>query len=154
MTGSDMASAPPGNASENRSDGGFVQRLEEYKELVAILAFFLGGFFWIQNQFPTKTDLKTQIGVLSCLLDKYMSLTQLQNRAQTLEGEAQQLREEIAAFGADQGRTQPPLSPAMKQELDSKNADLRAVQDDLRKNAALIQAAGEELARNVCGKPQ
>ena len=141
-------------AHEQKPSGGFLQRLQEYKELLAIMAFFLGGFFWIQGQYPTKSDLKAQIGVLSCLLDKYMSLTQLQNRAQTLEGEAQQLREEIALFDSGGSRTQPPLSPAMKQELESKRSELVNVQGDLKTTAAQIHATGDELARNVCGKSQ
>jgi hypothetical protein len=149
-----LPTAPTERAHEEKPSGGFLQRLQEYKELLAIMVFFLGGFFWIQGQYPTKNDLKAQIGVLSCLLDKYMSLTQLQNHAQSLDGQAQQLREEIAAFRGDPDRSQPPLSPAMKQELDSKKAELVNVQSEFKKTAAQIQAAGEELARNVCGKPQ
>ena len=144
---------PPASPSDEtrgqQSRGGLFERLKEYKELLAIIVFFLGGVFWIQGQYPTKTDLKTEIGVLSCLLDKYMSLTQLQIRGRDLERQAQELKDEIAAFGSDHT---PSLSPAMKQELDSKKASLTTVLADLKTNASSIQSIGDELARNVCGK--
>jgi hypothetical protein len=147
-----LPTSPPEDTRKEKSNGGFLEKLQEYKELLTVVVFFLGGFFWIQNQYPTKTDLRTEIGVLNCLLDKYMLLTQLQNKGRDLERHAQELKNEIAAFGGDQNRTQPPLSPAMKQELDDKKADLATVQADLKVNAASIQSTGDELARNVCGK--
>lgn len=129
-----------------------LEKLKEYKEVLTIIVFFLGGFFWIQGQYPTKTDLKSQIGVLNCLLDKYMSLTQLQIRGRDLERQAQDLKNEIQAFGDDQDRTHLPASPAMRQELDVKKASLVGVQADLKTNAGNIQTTGDELARNVCGR--
>jgi len=142
------------HAREEKPNGGFIQRLQEYKELLALVAFFLSGFVWIQNQYPTKSDLKAQIGELSCLVGKYMVLTQLQYSAQNLDGDARQLREEIAAFGDDPAHAQPPLSPAMERELESKKAVLAAKQDESKTTAASIQTTRDELARNICGKAQ
>ncbi len=129
-----------------------LEKLREYKEVLTIIVFFLGGFFWIQKQYPTKTDLKLEIGVLNCLLDKYMSLTQLQIRGRDLERQAQELSTEISAFGDDQDRPHAPISPAMRQELEAKKADLVAVRSDLKTNTSAIQMTGDELARNLCGK--
>lgn len=128
------------------------EKLKEYKEVLTIVVFFLGGFLWIQGQYPTKTDLKSQIGVLNCLLDKYMSLTQLQIRGRDLERQAQELKDEIGAFGDAQDRTHLSISPAMMNELQAKKDGLAAVQADLKTNAGNIQTTGDELARNVCGR--
>jgi hypothetical protein len=124
----------------------------QYKELLGIVVFFLGGFFWIQNQFekfPTKTDLRSEIQVLNCLLDKYMLLTQLQLRGRELERQAQVLINQISAY--DEGNPgRPPISPAMRQDLDVKRTDLATARGDLRGNTTEIQKIGDELQRNVC----
>lgn len=132
-----------------------LEKLKEYKELLGIVVFFLGGFFWIQTQFarfPTKTDLRSEVRVLNCLLDKYMTLTQLQLRARELERQAQDLTSQINAYGDDRESTRPGLSPAMSQELEAKKADLAAVRIDIKTNTNEILKTGSELQRNVCGK--
>ena len=38
-------------------------KLKEYKELTAIIVFFLGGFLWLEREFdrhPTRGDLKVE----------------------------------------------------------------------------------------------
>jgi predicted RNase H-like nuclease (RuvC/YqgF family) len=129
-----------------------LEKLKEYRDVLAIVVFFLGGFFWIQGQYPTKTDLKSDIGVLSCQLDKYMSLTQLQIRGRDLERQAEELKDEIQAFGNDQERAHLVISPAMGQEIEEKKTALAALRVDLKTNATSIQTTNDELARNVCGK--
>ena len=132
-----------------------LERIGQYKELLGIMVFFLGGFFWIQNQFnqfPTKTDVKSEVGILNCLLNEYMSLTQLQIRGRDLERQVQDLSDELTAFGADQNRAHPAISPAMQQALEAKKADLVAARGDLKTNTDAIQKTGDELARNLCGQ--
>ena len=128
-----------------------LEKLKAYKELLAIIVFFLGGLFWIQNQFPTKTDLKAQIGVLNCLLDKYMVLTQRQIRGRDLERQLQELTAQINLFTDDHGPSHPAISPAMLQELEAKRQELTDVRRDLKSNADEIQKTSDELARNLCG---
>jgi hypothetical protein len=127
-----------------------IEKLKEYKEVAAIIVFFLGGFFWIQGQYPTKTDLKSEIGVLNCLVDKYMSLTQLQIRGRDLQTQAQDLKDEIQAFGTAQEHLQ--ISPAMSQALEEKKATLAGIRKDLKTNVGDIEKARDELGRNVCRK--
>ena len=57
---------------KNASDGKnrFVTRLKEYKEFIAILVFFMGGFFWIYGFFATKDQVK----VLQCLTNNNIAL--------------------------------------------------------------------------------
>ncbi|MEI7457612.1 MAG: hypothetical protein WCK93_12910 [Nitrosomonadales bacterium] len=62
-----------------------LERLKEYKELIAIIAFFLGGFFWLQSQYPNKSEVKDEFNSIRCQLNSYMKLTQLQIRSQELD---------------------------------------------------------------------
>jgi hypothetical protein len=129
-----------------------LEKLTQYKELLAIVVFFLGGFFWIQNEFarfPTKTDLRSEIQVLNCLLDKYMILTQLQLRGRELERQVQVLTNQIGADGSD-GESGPLTSPAMHRELEDKKAELTTARGDLRGNVTEIQKTNDDLQRNVC----
>ncbi len=127
-----------------------LERLKEYKELLAILVFFLGGFFWVQNRFPTKTDLRAEIAGLNCLLDKYMLLTQLQIRGRDLERQVLNLTAQIALYGEDDDPTRPPLSPAMRQDRDARQEELNDTRGALKSNVADIEKIRDELQRNVC----
>jgi hypothetical protein len=125
-----------------------LEKLKEYKELISIVVFFLGGIFWIQSQFPTKVDLKSELGVVNCLLEKYMTLTQLQMKGKDIERRIQEQSSQINNLG---GAT-VALSPAMQQELDAKKADLAANRSDAKTNLADIQKISDELQRNACGR--
>ena len=129
-----------------------IEKLKEYKEIITLVAFFLGGFLWIQQQYPTKTDLKSEIGVLNCMVDRYMSLTQLQLLGSDLQTQAQELKEEIQRFGTGTDREHLPISPGMRQTLEDKKATLVAVRTDLKTNVKDVQKALAELSRNVCRK--
>lgn len=126
-----------------------LERLKEYKELLAIVVFFLGGFFWIQNRYPTKTDLRSEIRVLNCLLDKYMLLTQLQIRGRDLERQVADLSNQLALYDSAPDPILP-ISPAMRQERDEKRKLLDETRSALKANVAEIQKTGDELQRNVC----
>ncbi len=129
-----------------------LEQLKEYKEVLTIVVFFLGGVFWIQKQYPTKTDLQSEIGVLQCLVDRYMALTQLQIHGRDLERQAQDLKSEIQAFSADQQNTKLPVSPGMIDALNEKKSQLAELQADLKNNTESTQKANDELERNVCGR--
>ncbi len=127
-----------------------LDKLREYKELIAIIVFFLGGFIWLNNQFPTKSDLRAEIGYLNCLVDKYMTLTQLQIRGQELVKQAQDLTTRISDMETNSGDVH--LSPAMKFELDQLKSDFEHNREKHRSNNAEIVKILDELARNVCRK--
>ena len=62
------------------SKDGFVQRLKEYKEFVAVLVFFLGGVTWAYGVFATQQ----QINQLKCLLNTNISLIHNQTQSRFL----------------------------------------------------------------------
>jgi hypothetical protein len=127
-----------------------LEKLKEYKELIGILVFFLGGFFWLQREFPTKADLKNEIGILNCLVDKYMTLTQRQMRGQELDRQIQELDKQIKnKFSTSRTLT---LSPAMEQEFEELKKDLSNKKNALNENTNAMVAIGEELQRNICRK--
>ena len=59
----------------------FVALIKEYKELIATIAFFVGGVLWIFGYFATKEELRVfrdtasiQNKTLHCLLQKHVQL--------------------------------------------------------------------------------
>jgi hypothetical protein len=142
-------------AETTKDKVGFLAKLNEYRDVIALMVFFLGGLWWIQGQFPTKTDLnnqqaslKLQIKVLNCQLDKYMRMTQLQLRSQTLDSKITRLNQQLDQMPIGGAH----LSPAIEEQRDN----LRKEHDDLSKQfettASEMQTINDELARNVCGR--
>jgi hypothetical protein len=60
----------PAQLESNKS--GFIAKLGEYKEFLALLIFFLGGVFWIFAYFATKEQLKT----VQCLMNSNFAVIQ------------------------------------------------------------------------------
>ena len=112
--------------------------------------FFLGGFIWLNNQFPTKSDLKAEIESLNCLVEKYMTLTQLQIRCQELGKQAKNLATRISDM--ETNSEDANLSPAMKFEIDQIKSDFEHNRQKYRSNNTEISKILDELARNICKK--
>lgn len=127
-----------------------LEKLKQYKELIAIIVFFLGGFIWLDNQFPSKDDLKAQVAYLDCQLDMYMTLTQKQIHSQELAKQAQDLAARISEMGNNNDDLQ--ISPAMKFELDQLKSDFAHNKEQHRLNNVEIDKILDELGRNVCKK--
>lgn len=127
-----------------------IEKLKEYKELITIIIFFLGGFIWLNNQFPTKSDLTEEVGSINCLVEKYMTLTQLQIRCQDLLKQTQVLAAKIADM--EQNGENVHLSPAMKFELEQHKSDFKDDREKYRSNKAEIKNIIDGLARNICKK--
>jgi hypothetical protein len=136
-----------------------LQKLNEFKELITIIVFFLGGFVWLDSQFPTREDLKREsedlkreISITNCLLDKYMVLTQLQIKQQQLDKLTSELKMRIATATPSENDGNMFLSPAMKLELEQLKEDLKFRKNDLDSNLKEMEKLRDELARNDCRK--
>ncbi len=119
-----------------------IEKLKEYKELISLMLFFLGGFIWADHTFPKKDDLKNEISYLNCQLDKYMELTQYQMRNQSRYrevNEKQNYLNNIASF--------PNASPAMVKELESEIQTKKKEIDEYIKKMSTIS---DELQKSVC----
>ena len=124
-----------------------LEKLKEYKELITIIVFFLGGFIWLNTQFPTKSDLTAEIESLNCLVEKYMTLTQLQIRCQELGKQAKNLATRISDM--ETNSEDANLSPAMKFEIDQIKSDFEHNRQKYRSNNTEISKILDELARNI-----
>lgn len=132
-----------------------LEKLKEYKELIAIIVFFLGGFFWLQTEFPSKSDMKVELVSIRCLLDGYMKLTQLQILSQEQDKQVSELRRKLSEAPPDDTRGGGlSISPAMRAEFEQLKVDYKARRDQLGQTASDMAKIRDELARGVCGRAE
>jgi hypothetical protein len=67
-------SAVSGDAGEGKPSNRFMDALNRYKELIAIIVFFVGGISWLYGYFATKE----QVRVMKCLLNTNIEFIQYQ----------------------------------------------------------------------------
>lgn len=137
------------NNTNKQKSLAMLDKLKHYKEMITIMLFFIGGFMWLDGEYAKKEDLKQEVTALECILDKYMTLTQLQIHGQELEKQVNGLREVIKISLPSNGVT---LSPAMKYQIEEKKKELANKQSEFKQNYNKIKAISGELARNVCGR--
>lgn len=125
-----------------------IEKLKEYKEIITIIVFFLGGFVWLEAKFPQKSDLTYEIDYLNCRLTKQMELTQTQLRFNTLYQEYVECDRQISMF------SNVILSPAMKQESDRLTANRSVIMKDLSSVKSDLVKISDENAKDVCRKPR
>ncbi len=132
-----------------------LDKLNQYKELIAIIVFFLGGFFWLQSEFPNKNDLKSELGSIRCQLDQYMKLTQLQILSQDQEKQLVTLKTQLSNSGQEaNGNNTQLLSPAMRIELDQLKQDFTSTREQLRQTTVEMAKIRQELQRGICVKAE
>ncbi|MEM9059031.1 MAG: hypothetical protein AAGD13_01090 [Pseudomonadota bacterium] len=145
-----------------------LEKLKEFRELIAILLFFTGGFIWIESRYAAKDDFdkvsqsltginlematRDDLKVMQCLLTEYMKLTQLQIRAQDIEKQVADLLESLKdprlASNTDQ------LPPALKAVLQTHYADLDAKRAALNEVDVEMGGVRQKLERQECGAVQ
>lgn len=121
-------------------------RLREYKELIAIILFFLGGFVWMERTFPKKDDLDGKVQVLQCLLDSYMRITQRQLESQEIE---RRIAEQLARL--ETGPRPAEITPAMEMQLRMIQQDVSDQRGRLADVHMDIKRIRDDLERNACG---
>jgi hypothetical protein len=129
-----------------------LERLKEYKELIAIIIFFLSGVFWLQSTFPSKNEMKTELVSIRCLLDSYMKLTQLQILSQEQDKQVTELRQKLAQVPPDNASGGLAISPAMRAEFEQLKEDYATSRNQLGQTTQEMAKIRDELARGVCGK--
>lgn len=140
----DAAHDHQGEQNHGPAKPGFLTRLMDYKEFVAILVFFIGGAMWIWGYFATKS----QLDDLHCLMNANVTLIQGKMDAASI---SQTMVDNVkAASLLKQKASAGPLTPA---ELDQQTR-LKLVADELSAkltaaNAKATQAL-DSLRRGDC----
>jgi hypothetical protein len=130
-----------------------LEKLKEYRELIAIVVFFLGGFFWLQAEFPSKSDLKAELGSIRCLLDSYMKLTQLQNLSHDQDKQLDELSRKLSEASRDDiSGSGLSISPAMRVGLEQLKSDYAATRNQLGQTTKEMAKIKDDLERAVCGR--
>ncbi|MDD2775736.1 MAG: hypothetical protein PHU06_07265 [Gallionella sp.] len=129
-----------------------LERLKDYKELIAIIIFFLSGVFWLQSTFPSKNEMKTELVSIRCLLDSYMKLTQLQILSQEQDKQVNELRQKLTQVPPDNVSGGLAISPAMRAEFEQLKLDYATSRNQLGQTTRDMAKIRDELARGVCGK--
>lgn len=127
-------------------------KIKEYKELIGIMVFFLGGVFWLQNTFPSKSEMRTELISIRCLLDSYMKLTQLQILSQEQDKQVSELRQKLLEVPPDNTSGGLAISPAMRAEFEQLKVDYTTSRNQLGQTTRDMAKIRDELARGVCGK--
>jgi methyl-accepting chemotaxis protein len=125
-----------------------IEKLKEYRDLIGLVVFFLGGLFWVQNQFPTKTDLSDQLGVVKCQLRSYMSLTQDELHVQDLTGKIQDIDQQLAALSEGTAQTSPSIAGMVEKQRSDRDSYLA----DLKTTNTQMSDITQSLERQECGK--
>ena len=150
-----------------------LDKLREYKEIIAIVIFFAGGFTYLNTNFPdkddltssqnqlgtdikrAKSDLQSQVKIQQCLLEKYMLLTQLQMRGYQLERTIAAMstrHAEARKVKTNDPETWARLSPAMKNDFEDLQVTLRRSNEDLQSTVEEMEQLSEELQMHVCAE--
>lgn len=126
-----------------------LEKLKEYKEIITIIVFFLGGFAWLESQFPKKGELQSDIGTLNCLLEQYMQLTQQQFLNQRLGEQIRDLKEKLESNGGIANISD--LSPALMRVRGDLAEQLDEAKVKYRVSIEQMEEINNRLARNYCG---
>lgn len=136
-----------------------LDKLKQYQEIITIIVFFLGGFFWLNNQFPQKVDLESvkqqlqsENAVLKCLLKKNMMLVQDQIQASALEKNIKEKSEYIYFLSEKLNSEGQTMSPVMQIKLNETREEVAAQKDELKKVIAQMQEIKNQLEINSCGE--
>lgn len=126
-----------------------LEKIKEYKEIITIVVFFLGGFAWLESQFPKKVELQSDIGTLSCLLEQYMQLTQQQFLNQRLGEQIRDLKEKLSSNGGIVDMS--GISPALMRVHGELAEQLDEAKGKYRDSVEQMEEINNRLARNYCG---
>lgn len=123
-----------------------LDRLKEYRDIISLVVFFLGGFLWVQAQFATKAALNEE----KCLLRDAITLGQLQIRQSSLQNETQALDGQISERLAVLAKLTDRPSPSFLFELDQMKAKEAKKLADLDENIKQQQKISDDMVNPKC----
>jgi hypothetical protein len=122
---------------------GWLEKLKEYKELIGIIIFSIGGILWIVAYFATKD----QINTLNCLLNRNIEVVQYQIDQRILSDDMRVLEFDISHLSLQQQRSLPEEQQLQEVNNKQKLALEKYADDDKR-----IKEARGIINRNECEK--
>ena len=147
--------APPETAKKSPFEV-VLERLSDYKEVISVIVFFLGGLYWVDGHFPSRDDLNNKIGVLNCKVDAYMDLTQHQIRQKNLEDDTARIDQQRQFYdesgNAQSGHPTAAMQQQRKEILDKLDNDRATDQKQLEANQAEMFQIGYKLEKQLCAQ--
>lgn len=122
--------------------------LNDYKEVLSIIVFFLGGVWWIQDRFPTKTDLNSNVNFIKCQLKEYMELTQQQIKHEQASASLAEVVQELGSPMALQRAVE--LSPSMQQMIAGFKDKETYFRSEVDASSTAMSNINDNLARGIC----
>jgi hypothetical protein len=132
-----------------------ISLLNEYKELITTVVFFVGGILWVFGYFATKEELRqfretssTQHKILNCLLEQHVRLLGAKQILSSLRDDLTGLEEEL--------RKQAPSGPQILQTDLRKIIKLEQRRNEINATLAVaekdIAEAGNAITYRSCEK--
>jgi hypothetical protein len=122
---------------------GWFEKLKEYKEIIGIIIFFIGGILWILAYFATKE----QINTLNCLLNRNIEVVQYQINQRILSDDMRVLEFDIVHLSQQQQRSLPE-----EQQLQDFHNKQKIVLGKYADDDKRIKEAQGIINRNECEK--
>lgn len=118
----------------------WLERVKDFKELVAILIFFGGGGIWLYNYFATKD----QLNQFRCLAMTHLDILRKEKKMERLMVELTELDEKRKAA------ERIPDTPSKTRELVQASAKAELIRKDMMDTSAEIGKANDVLQKNLC----
>lgn len=122
----------------------FLQRLNDFKEFIAILVFFLGGVVWIYDYFATKQ----QLVQFNCLLTASISIARADADTKYLSDKIVEI--DLQATELDEKRLKGPLSAAEKKRLIELTNDSKNKQNEFAAAKQRFEESNQKIQSNLC----
>jgi hypothetical protein len=120
--------------------------LHKYKEMITLMVFFMGGFFWLQREYASKNELTQQLSLtnqriarLNCLLEANIDGVTAQLKLRILPVSIEQAEFKLATLQANV----TSMSPVHQDLLQSAKRQLEIYRDELQK----IKVDSEQLLK-------
>ena len=132
----------------NSKGNKFIAFVKEYKELVATIAFFIGGILWVFGYFATKEEFRAltdstskQNRLLNCLLQKHVQVLAGRHVLKVSYDDLITVQEEI--------RKQTPSGAQFSENDIKKIVKLERQRDELKDNIASAEKEISEASRAI-----
>lgn len=126
-----------------------LSRLNEYKELITIVMFFLGGAIWLYSAFATKA----YVGNIRCLLGATIERVDNEAQSRTIKADIVEGNTKIEQLKADLTKAQStgaPTAPIIA-ETERLKLEVKALEKRKDKADELVANSNKRVLNGECG---